>query len=277
MSGIKVSDIVYQKALKATIDAVKRGVEGDRSINAGINVIRGSTWFQQQEPDAQKEVESSFRKTMLAEFGIQATAENVDHNPTEVIDYPKQTEKTPPIIPPPAKRTISPTVKTPITTEAPKKVAVESKVQAPLTKPKEEIIRPIRESTVTPSSPPAPVEVPKKKRGMGLGTFIASLVFLGFLAYLSWVLYNHEISIENIVVYEDDKLTFKESFPAEKIVILGQEVEMNYAISRKTSPLKVFRPVSSFPYWERAQDIECNGCDYWTNVENYDLHHYPDK
>lgn len=277
------SDIIYKKALESTISAVKRGVESDRAINAGINVIRGTSWFQTKNFTEQKEIESSFRKSMRKEFGLEVTPEvpspvNSEESKeahTEVID-----KSSIPKAPISSKSSAKAPLKAPPRKEVKARVDPQKKVE---TKPIEKPIKVETPSTTRPTKPTTAAaqaivqEQPKKKRGMGLGAFIVSLVFLGFLAWISWILYHHEASIENIVVYENDKLIFKEAFPSQPITVLGQEIKLQHAISRKTNPIRIYRPKSGFPFFEISQEVPCPNCEYWTNVQNYDKHHYPDK
>lgn len=280
MAGINPSDIVYKKALEATISAVKRGVESDRAINSGINVIRGTSWFQTKNHQEQRTIETSFRESMQKEFGLAVSPDippapsidKTDFTKTEVIDRasiptePLQSNasgskkvETKPVVKPTAKP-VPPKPR-------PKPVQTTSHAAAaPAVKP-----------VSTPKPQPVVAAKAPKKRGMGLLSFIGSLFFLGFLAWISWILYHHEINIENIVVYQDDELIFKDEFPSQAVSIFGQEVQMNNVISRKTNPIKVYRPTSGFPFWELNQELPCDSCDYWTNVQNYDLHHYPNK
>jgi len=283
LAGINPSDIVYKKALEATINSVKRGVESERAINAGINVIRGTSWFQTKNYTEQREIETSFRESMQKEFGLEVKPkstpapkptvnDNLANTRTEVID--RSSIPTAPIKPktekPAEKAKPKPTVQnrpaaksTPPRTEVPKRQA----------KPEARPIEPIK----APKKAPVLPSRQKKRRGMGLGSFIVSLFFVGFLAWVSWLLYYHEINVSNIVIYENDELVFKEAFPKQSVSVLGQDLSLPHAISRKTDPIKIYRPKSGFPFFELSQEVPCKSCDYWTNVQNYDLHHYPDS
>jgi len=286
LSAVNPSDIIYKKALEATISAVKRGVVADRAINAGINVIRGTSWLQGKSLEEQKTIESSFRESMLKEFGLEASPEAPsadtgqsnqakDYSQTEVIDrklIPKEPIATAPVSGLKPKTEAKPVKAEPI---KPKPIERKAPVQAKkATPPPKEKARPVQ----TQSKPqPLVQEKPPKKRGMGLVSFIVSLFFLGFLAWVSWILYHHEASVENIVIYQNDELVFKEAFPPQTVSVFGIEMELNNAISRKTDPIKIYRAKSGFPFFELNQEVPCTNCDYWTNVQNYDLHHYPDK